>query len=327
MASSSSSLRPSELPAQQSPSVVASCCLFPFPMPRRISLLSSRASTQQAPSEIAPSASSTTTPLISAAQIEPTVATINPQDSFETVQKVVLSASSVARPVSRWLGPLRGRYPQHHIYRGLKYWEKGFADIQFVVENFVDWRDKKEVVELVQSSAIFVHDLAEIRQRLDLEECRDWKRDVRTFMVDAENSSQQAKAQFLVRKLGILSVAAKNSASTSPRSATSFGSRRPSPLRNKVIIESRTPACGPTMLPLITDSQDPFADGGTNTPKAVTLSVAQGHEAIEEDDDAQPPDAAHATGESIAMAILKATAWVEEQHPRGLRRVSSLPNI
>ncbi len=216
-------------------------------MPRRISLLSSRASTQQAPSEIAPSVSSTTTPLISAAQIEPTVATINPQDSFETVQKVVLSASSVARPVSRWLGPLRRRYPQHHIYRGLKYWEKGFADIQSVVENFVDWRDKKEVVELVQSSAMsvisylvqyfmltllpsFVHDLAEIRQRLDLEECRDWKRDVRTFMVDAEvslvlsillqivriptvpqNSSQQAKAQFLVRKLGILSVAAKNS--------------------------------------------------------------------------------------------------------------------
>ncbi len=115
-------------------------------------------------------------------------------------------------------------------------------------------------------------------------------------------------------------------------------------MQNKVIIESRTPACGPTMLPLITgewkfdvlvesglicslDSQDPFADGGTDTPKAVTLSVAQGHEAIEEDDDAQPPDAAHATGESIAMAILKATAWVEEQHPRGLRRVSSLPNI
>lgn len=80
--------------------------------------------------------------------------------------------------------------------------------------------------------ASYVRELAVLRERLDLEECRDWKRHARTFMVKAQvslasdsedlgvtlpyalllqGSSQQAQTEYLQKKLSMISAAAKNS--------------------------------------------------------------------------------------------------------------------
>lgn len=56
------------------------------------------------------------------------------------------------RPVSRWWGPLWRIFPQYQIYLGAKYWEQGFNDLKFVIENYVDWRDKPEMMHLVEVS-------------------------------------------------------------------------------------------------------------------------------------------------------------------------------
>ncbi len=130
-------------------------------MPPNISLLPSRRGTNtlEAPPHIAASVTSTgtTTPLVSAVQSASPVAAsssaVSDLETLATARKLILPASSVARPVSRWLGPFRRRYPQHHIYQGVQYWEKGFNDIQFVVDNFVDWREKDIVSALVDDSA------------------------------------------------------------------------------------------------------------------------------------------------------------------------------
>ncbi|TFK92755.1 hypothetical protein K466DRAFT_659090 [Polyporus arcularius HHB13444] len=310
-------------------------------MPRNISLLPSRRGTNtlEASPHIAASVTSTgtTTPLVSAVQSASPVAAsssaVSDLETLATARKLILPASSVARPVSRWLGPFRRRYPQHHIYQGVQYWEKGFSDIQFVVENFVDWREKDIVSALVDDSARYVRELAVLRERLDLEECRDWKRHARTFMVKAQGSSQQAQTEYLQKKLSMISAAAKNS-----RGSSWFKQR-------DFVQEYDT-------LKVAQQDQDRVKDTGLrayyappihciDTPKAATFSVAEDLEAIEEDDGAQPDTASAAAGESIEMAILNATAaWVEEtansvtsqsgsfrQRPRGLRRVSSLPNI
>ena len=78
----------------------------------------------------------------------------SPAGHLPSLSMLVLPADSVAHPVSRWLGSLRKRYPQHHLYRGVKYWKNGFEEIQFIVDNFVDWRDKPEVISLVNECVL-----------------------------------------------------------------------------------------------------------------------------------------------------------------------------
>ena len=136
------------------PSQVATCSSSTT-MPWPISL-PSRSNTLAAPSEAAASATSTTTPLISAAQgsVSTSITATSPAGHLPSLPRLVLPAESVARPVSRWLGPLRKRYPQHHLYRGVKYWQNGFEEIQFIVDNFVDWRDKPEVISLVNECVL-----------------------------------------------------------------------------------------------------------------------------------------------------------------------------
>ncbi len=118
-------------------------------MPQRGGSLPPRSRTHPPP-ERAASTTSSTTPLVPVPQRAASAPTANTNEKEAPWPTKILPADCVVRPVSRWWGPLRKNFPQHHLYQGVKYWEKGFADIKFVVENYVDWRERPEIIHLVE---------------------------------------------------------------------------------------------------------------------------------------------------------------------------------
>ncbi|RDX54894.1 hypothetical protein OH76DRAFT_1397203 [Lentinus brumalis] len=293
-------------------------------MPQRGGSLPPRSRTHPPP-ERAASTTSSTTPLVPVPQRAASAPTANTNEKEAPWPTKILPADCVVRPVSRWWGPLRKNFPQHHLYQGVKYWEKGFADIKFVVENYVDWRERPEIIHLVEECETFVLDLAAVRERLDLQECISWKRKVRTFMVNAETSSQQAQAGGLRT---LLHLAASH---RSPSGALNHSSVRSDdhsgPLRVRAEIEPRVPVFESAIIDATGGSQGPFADHLADTSRPVN-----------QDADVQLATVSTA-GDSIEMVVYNATAaWVEAtasagserggaRHQRTIRRVSSFPSL
>ena len=231
-----------------------------------------------------------------------------------------------------------------------------------------------------------MRDLAEVRQRLDLEECKDLKRDLRTFMIIAQascasnksqdtylmlwqGSSQQAQTEALQKKVSTAVAASKTSCKVHRQfletQCSQTGSISEFNTQQVVFVQSCTFAPGLSVRAysacwrvfyvshhvwkvqhicfifaahILIYVADPFQDGCKTPHATITSSDAQDTTEDMNEESTAPA----ALGDPMEMTVFRATGvWIEEtanslasenkdsnsHRLRGIRRVSSLPNL
>lgn len=73
-------------------------------------------------------------------------------DLLAEIAKCKVSVDSAKLTPVRWLPPpFRRHYGKYHLYRGFQYYQDGFNDVYYILDEHVDWRKKEVMQDLLTS--------------------------------------------------------------------------------------------------------------------------------------------------------------------------------
>ncbi|KAI0779506.1 hypothetical protein C8Q74DRAFT_1259375 [Fomes fomentarius] len=164
-------------------------------------------------------------------------------DLLVEIAQCKISVDSVKVTPVRWLPPpFRRRYGKYHLYRGFQYYQDGFNDVYYILDEHVEWRTKPIMQELLLRGQEVLAHFIEIRSqsKLTKEQCRLWKHRARRFKFRAEASSHVARITKLLNLVEPLSDPdAPSGTSTPQRPGTPVAAAA---TYNRYFIEALTPS-------------------------------------------------------------------------------------
>ncbi|KAI0779517.1 hypothetical protein C8Q74DRAFT_1437494 [Fomes fomentarius] len=135
---------------------------------------------------------------------------MKPSQALSPPPKETVSVDSVARPVSWWYGPLRNYHSRHQLYQGTFYYDTAHKQLSDLLEELPEVMYHDQIQETTNNGKAvgwcsIAYDRSEIvnKPRLNLKECKAFKRTARHYMVAAQSSSRQARADVLAKRCNV----------------------------------------------------------------------------------------------------------------------------